>query len=97
MADQLVEQCSNLNISGSEEDVVDLEEGFSDTLDEKLDLLLVGRILTEKPLNFDAVRRTLLHIWSLKNGVVIRMAGVNLFLFQFFHWKDREKILEGRP
>lgn len=85
MADLLVERCSKMNLVGTEDEVVDLEEGFDDTQDEKLALRLVGCIVTEKPLNFDAVKRTLLHIWSLKEGVVIRMVGVNLFLFQFFH------------
>lgn len=57
----------------------------------------MGRVLTTKPLNFDAVKRTLLHIWSLKEGVVIRALGSNTFLFQFFHWRDRDQVLNGRP
>lgn len=97
MADDLVEQCSKLHLVNKEDDVVDLDSGFEDERDSKLSLRLVGKVLTEKPLKFDAVKRTLLHIWSLKEGVVIRSMGVNLFLFQFFHWKDREKILQGRP
>lgn len=97
MAEELVERCSNLHIDNGEECVVDLDEGFDEAQDEKLSLRLVGRILTERPLNFDAVKRTLLHIWNLKEGVVIRSMGVNLFLFQFFHWKDCDKVFNGRP
>ncbi|CAO2833719.1 unnamed protein product [Amaranthus hypochondriacus] len=97
MADELVAQCPKLNIVNDDNEVVDLDDGFDEEKDCKISLRLVGRILTEKPLNFEAVKRTLLHIWSLKEGVVIRSLEVNLFLFQFFHWKDREKVLEGRP
>lgn len=97
IADELVKHCSKLKISNDEEVAIDLAAGFEDSVDDKISLRLVGRILTEKALNFDAVKRTLLHIWSLKNGVVICAIGANLFLFQFFHWKDREKILLGRP
>lgn len=97
MADKLVEQCSKLQIENSENDIVDLDDGVDDAVDEKLSLRLVGRIFTEKPLNYDAVKRTLTHIWSLKNGVIIRSMGTNLFLFQFFHWKDKDKVLIGRP
>lgn len=81
MADDLVEQCSKLYISSSEDDVVDLDTGFDDSQDEKLSLCLVGRIFTNKSLNFNVVKRTLIHVWSLKEGVIIRSMGFNLFLF----------------
>lgn len=97
MAADLVEKCSQLALTGKEEDVIDFGDNADEAVDDKLSLRLVGRIVTSKPLNFDAVRRTLMHIWSLKEGVVIRAMGPNLFLFQFFHWKDRDKVLNGRP
>lgn len=31
------------------------------------------------------------------NKMIIRSIGVNLYAFQFFHWHDKEKVLEGRP
>lgn len=97
MADDLVERCSQLALTSTEEDIIDFGGDTDEAVDEKLDLRLVGRVLTTKPLNFDVVRRTLTHIWSLKEGVVIRALGSNLFLFQFFHWRDRDKVLAGRP
>lgn len=98
MADSLIEQCSKLNIEGvNEEEVIDLEDGDDAVHDEKLSLRLVGRLLTEKPVNFDALKRTMQHAWSLKDGVVIRALESNLFLFQFFHWRDRDKVFDGRP
>ena len=92
----MIDQCSKLQIVKDEDDVVDLGEDFDEDIDNKLALQLVGRIVTEKPLNFEAVKRTLLHVWNLKNGVVIRSMGVNLFLLQFFRWKDSDKILDGK-
>lgn len=97
MVDELVEHCSKLSISNVEDDMVDLDGVDDNSQDDILNLRLVGRVLTTKPLNLDAVRRTLQQVWSLKDGVVIRALGVNLFLFQFFHWKDCEKVLNGRP
>ena len=96
MVEELVERCSKLNIVTGKEDVVDLGEGFEDNNDEKLSLRLVGRVLTDKPLNFDAVKCTFLQVWNLKDGVIIRSMGTNLFIFQFLHWKDRERILAGK-
>ena len=73
MADDLVEQCSKLSLLNEESHVIELDDNGGYRSDEKLSLRLVGRILTEKPLNFDAVKRMLLHIWSLREGVIIRI------------------------
>lgn len=93
MAEDLVEHCSKLSIVNDAEDVIDLDEGKDDTQDDKLSLRLIGRVLIEKPLNFDAFKRTMLHVWCLKDGVLIRALGQNSFMFQFFHWRDKEKVL----
>lgn len=86
MADSIVEQCSKLNlVSNSEEEVIDMQDAPDEGQEEIISLRLVGRLLTEKSLNFDALKRTMLHVWSLKEGVVIRALEANLFLFQFFH------------
>lgn len=29
--------------------------------------------------------------------MAVRVIGVNLFAFQYFHWKDKEKVLNERP
>lgn len=97
MAEDLVEKCAKLNIIPKEDDIVDLGDGFEEDQDDKLSLRLVGRVLTDKPLNFEAVKRTFLHVWNLKEGVIIRSLGANLFVFQLFHWKDRDRIIVGRP
>lgn len=97
MADEFIEKCSRLNIIPKEDDIIDLGDSVDARQDDKLSLRLVGRILTDKPPNFEAMKRTLLHVWNLKDDVIIRSLGVNLFVFQFFHWKDRDRILAGRP
>ena len=97
MAEDLVEQCSKLAIMNGEEDIGILDDCNDNTHDEKISLRLIGRILMEKLLNFDAFKRTILHVWCLKDGVVIRSMGSNLFMFQFFHWQDMENVLNGRP
>ena len=97
MAADLIEQCSKWTLFNEEEDDLELQDNLDEQQDAKLSLWLVGRLLFEKPLNFDALKRTLLHIWSLKEGVVIRAMESNMFVFQIFHWQDCEKVLNGRP
>ncbi|XP_021840635.2 uncharacterized protein [Spinacia oleracea] len=39
----------------------------------------------------------MVHAWSMKVKVVIRAIGENLFAFQFFHWRDKDRVMAGRP
>lgn len=62
MADDLVEQYSQLALTSMEEDIIDFGSETDDGVDDKFALRLVGRVLTTKLLNFDVVRRTLTHL-----------------------------------
>ncbi|XP_057535298.1 uncharacterized protein LOC130813479 [Amaranthus tricolor] len=97
MADSLVEQCSKLHIGNDEDDIIDLGDKLEVGQEDKLSLQLVGHLLTEKPLNFETLKHTMMHVWSVMEGVIVRALESNLFMFQFFHWKDKDKILSGRP
>lgn len=68
MAEELVEKCSKLQIKTAEDEIVVLDDGIDDSHDEKLSLRLVGRVLTKKPLNFDAVKRTLHAYMEFQGG-----------------------------
>ena len=97
MAAELVEQCAKLNIVDEENEIVDL--GVVDSGDARLktSLMLVGKVISERAVNLDALQRTMSQIWALHRNLVVRAIDSNTFVFQFFHWKDKEKILAGRP
>ncbi|KAL2937729.1 Structural maintenance of chromosomes protein 2, partial [Bienertia sinuspersici] len=40
---------------------------------------------------------TMRSLWNLKHGVEARRVEDNMFSFQFFHWRDKARILEGQP
>lgn len=60
-------------------------------------LYLVGSLWTNSPYNLGAFRNTIKQIWRLCQGVEVRDIGKNLFNFQFYHWKDKERVLHGQP
>lgn len=60
-------------------------------------LCLVGRFLTEGVLDFQAMQQTLAALWRPGKGVYIRELDVNLFMFQFYHEIDINRVLEGSP
>lgn len=97
MAEDLADRCAQLNIREEENEIIDLGSVGSDKTTVKTSLMLVGKVLSERAVNLEALRRTMTQIWALHRNMVVRAIGTNTFVFQFFHWKDKEKILDGRP
>lgn len=97
MAEEIVVNCSKLNIDEEEGDVIEFSEVRLDEDNNKLSLMLMGRLLTERPYNVEAFKRIMSNVWAPANGMVIRVFRPNMYAFQFFHWRDKEKVLEGRP
>lgn len=84
------------NISDDDDDV-EWEDQVGDEEENKLQLGLVGRIWTERNVNPGAFMNTIKSIWALKFGMEISNIGKNKFLFQFHHWRDKKKVLDGQP
>ena len=97
MAEELVTMCSNLNIEDDTEGIVELGDSSATNVNDKVTLMLIGRLLTTRSINMEAFRRTMTQVWNLQGKVIIRVIDTNLFVFQLFHWRDKEKILEGGP
>ncbi|KAL2935539.1 hypothetical protein RDABS01_018657 [Bienertia sinuspersici] len=98
MADDLITKCSSLNLNDNEENnIVDVGETVSEKEEEKTSLMLIGRLLSDRPVNVEAFKRTMNSVWALLRKVVIRAVAGDRFAFQFFHWKDKEKVMDGRP
>lgn len=98
MAEEIATQCATLKLGDDEEDdVVDLREIESNETNDNLSLLLIGKLISDRPFNVEAFKWTMMGVWAPDNGMVIKVLGPNLFVFQFFHWKDKEKVYNGRP
>lgn len=99
MDDNLCEKWGKLRLTEDEEVVIgdNTDEDNSSGIKDRISLSLLGKLLTVKPFNVEAMKRTLLSIWSLKNSVVIRMVETNLFVLQFFCEKDKNRVLDGCP
>lgn len=97
MADKLIEKVTNLKITADEESVVVLEGIEKDPSDEARVLAMVGRVLSNRPYNFEALKRTLNQIWSITKGALFRSIENGLFVVQFATAKDKSKVMAGRP
>jgi hypothetical protein len=60
-------------------------------------LCLAGRFLTMRPIRVHTMKEKMKEIWCLVKGVTISEVGDGVFLFQFNHNHDLEKVLKGGP
>lgn len=96
MAEEIANSVSKLKIDDEEDLVLNLNT-LNPSVENKFSLVLFGRLLTERSYNSEAFKRTITGVWAPPHGLVIRVLSPNFYAFQFFHWKDMNKVLEGRP
>lgn len=59
--------------------------------------VLIGKFLTEKNINFQAMQNVLPSLWRPKEEVEIHDLGGRKYSFVFYHILDIQKVLEGGP
>lgn len=58
---------------------------------------LVGKLLSDRPVDFEVLRNMMAALWRPGRGMYVKELGTNLFLFQFFHEVDIQRAMEGSP
>ncbi|KAJ8767776.1 hypothetical protein K2173_020716 [Erythroxylum novogranatense] len=58
---------------------------------------VVGRLLTEKSINFMVFKQVMASVWRPVKGLLVKELGNNVFVFQFFHHLDVERVLNDGP
>ncbi|XWS39750.1 hypothetical protein CRYUN_Cryun18bG0081100 [Craigia yunnanensis] len=83
----------NMSLEEEENSIVleDISEG-SFAID--FQWCLVGRFLTDRVINLMAIKNTLASIWRPVKGVCIKELSPTLFLFQFFHELDMDRVIK---
>lgn len=96
MAEEIIRSVSSLRIDEEEDQILDIAN-LNPNNENNVSLLLIGKLLTERSYNVDAFKKTITTVWAPQHGLVIRTLKPNLYAFQFYHWRDMSKVMEGRP
>lgn len=90
---------NNSVISHKNKEVGDItwEEDDEEEENSKLSLCLTSKVWTTRKFNAHAFMPHMECIWNPKHGLESKDVGQNGFLFQFFHWRDKEKDIKGEP
>lgn len=94
----LEEAYAELSLSNEDEEGLILEDIPDGEKIEGLERCLVGRLLTNRKVNFVAMQDTLSSIWRPVKGVFMEETDqMNIFLFKFFHDLDLQRVLDDGP
>ncbi|KAM6568954.1 hypothetical protein CsatB_016939 [Cannabis sativa] len=93
----LNEQYAQISLEDEEEGVLlgGDDEGEEIAFDDRW--CLVGKFLTGRTLDFDAMRHMMASLWQPGKGVYIRELDTNRYLFQFYHELDVQAVVDGSP
>uniref|UniRef100_A0A803NZS4 Reverse transcriptase n=1 Tax=Cannabis sativa TaxID=3483 RepID=A0A803NZS4_CANSA len=91
------DQYAQLQLEEDEEGVLisDDQEGEEQAFDDRW--CLVGKFLTNRTIDFDAMRHMLESLWQPGKGVYVKELDTNRYLFQFYHELDVQTVIDGSP
>ncbi|KAM6559493.1 hypothetical protein CsatA_028732 [Cannabis sativa] len=58
---------------------------------------IVGRFLTERSIDFDAMQHLMASLWQPGKGMFIKELDTNRYLFQFYHELDNKSMIDRSP
>ncbi|TXG73116.1 hypothetical protein EZV62_001695 [Acer yangbiense] len=93
--DDISRLCAELSIHGKDEKVWSVQSVVTKAAEKKLDLCLVGKILSSKHVNRESFMAVIPRIWQ--TAVEIELVQDNTFMFSFRHPGDRFWVLFGGP
>lgn len=89
----LEERYANLVIEDDEGAGIIIEK--TEVVEAKPAFVLVGKFLTKKNINFNAMRNVIASLWRPKEGMEIYELGGFRYSFVFYHKLDMHKVIDG--
>lgn len=97
MDDDILVRCSALKITEDEENVVSVDDIWTDDINPSMELSVFGKVMPRRTYNFEAFKRTMNQIWAISKDALFRSIENGLFVILFATKRDRAKVLEGPP
>ncbi|WOG91293.1 hypothetical protein DCAR_0310541 [Daucus carota subsp. sativus] len=98
MGKKVTQEYAKLTIDEEGEEGLILEEPPANHVGVDYSLCLVGSFLSDRKVNFSAMKDTLASIWRPVKGVYMEETSYpNLFIIKFFHKLDMQRVLDDGP
>ncbi|KAL5839078.1 hypothetical protein ACOSQ4_011686 [Xanthoceras sorbifolium] len=95
--DEIASRCAKLSLSEDDGPIARLDDDLKEKGLRRMALSLVGKVISNRDINREAFKNTMVTIWRTKQDVEIELIGSNLFVFCFGCPWDRKRVLEGGP
>ena len=80
-----------------DEEAIEWEDEGEGDEEARVELGVVGKVWTQRHINAKAFMATMKSVWQPMQGMDISNIGRNTFVFQFYHWRDKQRVMEGQP
>ncbi|KAK9989112.1 hypothetical protein SO802_029351 [Lithocarpus litseifolius] len=97
MADELEKLWRRFNLTEEEDERIELGSSSTKAAREIGINCLVMKVLTQRSINFDALRKDVRMMWKPNKGILISEIEEDLFLVEFGDGRDKKKVLDMRP
>jgi hypothetical protein len=97
MAEELVEEWRKFSLTEAEAPGLMVEDDAMGDSKHLGSHCLLGKMLTDRLFNKKVMKSTMLRIWGLTRGIIVKDIGENLFVFQFTDASECEWVLNGTP
>ncbi|XP_074352285.1 uncharacterized protein LOC141691445 [Apium graveolens] len=91
------ESFAMISLEEEEQGGITYEENAEDLSEIDMRWCLVGRFLTDSPIDFQAMQHKMASLWRPGRGMFVKQLEPNRFLFQFYHDIDIKRVIEGSP
>ena len=88
---------SKLSLTEDEQSDDIVKKEWLDDQEEVKQNCLLGKLMTRKNVNVEAMNSVFIKIWKISYGLSIREVGDRLFLFHFEDILERDRILQKQP
>ncbi|XP_074352489.1 uncharacterized protein LOC141691618 [Apium graveolens] len=95
---EMEDNFANIRLEDEEEGGL-MYEGEEGEVSSEIDVrwCLVGRFLTDSPVDFQAMQHKMASLWKPGRGVYIKEIDANHYVFQFYHEVDIKRVIDGSP
>ena len=88
---------SLLKLTEEEKEMIATDSGEGTEGQDEGKSWMVGKLLTNRPFNKEAMLGTLKVVWRNSKEATITILDSNLFLFKFATMKDKQRVMDGSP
>ncbi|XP_050262675.1 uncharacterized protein LOC126707121 [Quercus robur] len=97
MVEELEELWKKLSFTEEEDEGIELGSGSTKVAKERGKNCAVLKVLTQRSISVDALRKNMRMMWKLNKGVQISEIEEDLFLVEFGDGRDKKKVLDMCP